>query len=60
MKIRFWGVRGSFAMTGRDFLRYGGNTSSVELVAASGERLNKSLKKILGQKSKKHFHLRQR
>jgi phosphoribosyl 1,2-cyclic phosphodiesterase len=39
LKIRFWGVRGSFAMPGRDFLRYGGNTSSVELVAASGQRL---------------------
>jgi phosphoribosyl 1,2-cyclic phosphodiesterase len=39
LKIRFWGVRGSFAMPGRDFLRYGGNTTSVELVAASGQRL---------------------
>jgi phosphoribosyl 1,2-cyclic phosphodiesterase len=39
VKIRFWGVRGSFAMSGREFLRYGGNTTSVELVAASGARL---------------------
>jgi phosphoribosyl 1,2-cyclic phosphodiesterase len=39
LKIRFWGVRGSFAMSGRDFLRYGGNTTSVELIAAAGERL---------------------
>lgn len=39
MKIRFWGVRGSFAMSGRDFLRYGGNTTSVELVASGGQRL---------------------
>ena len=39
MKIRFWGVRGSFAMSGRDFLRYGGNTTSVELVAEGGQRL---------------------
>ena len=39
MKIRFWGVRGSFAMSGRDFLRYGGNTSSVELLTDAGERL---------------------
>lgn len=39
MKLRFWGVRGAFAMSGRDFLRYGGNTPSVELVAATGERL---------------------
>jgi phosphoribosyl 1,2-cyclic phosphodiesterase len=39
VKIRFWGVRGSFAMSGRDFLRYGGNTTSVELVTAGGHRL---------------------
>ena len=39
MKIRFWGVRGSFAMSGRDFLRYGGNTTSVELVTKAGQRL---------------------
>jgi len=39
LRIRFWGVRGSFAMTGRDFLRYGGNTTSVELVTDAGERL---------------------
>ena len=39
MKLRFWGVRGSFAMCGRQFLRYGGNTTSVELVAESGKRL---------------------
>jgi phosphoribosyl 1,2-cyclic phosphodiesterase len=39
LKIRFWGVRGSFAMSGREFLRYGGNTTSVELVAATGDRL---------------------
>lgn len=39
MKIRFWGVRGSFAMSGREFLRYGGNTTSVELVTESRQRL---------------------
>jgi len=39
LKIRFWGVRGSFAMPGREFLRYGGNTTSVELVTNAGERL---------------------
>jgi phosphoribosyl 1,2-cyclic phosphodiesterase len=39
VKIRFWGVRGSFAMSGREFLRYGGNTTSVELVTDAGERL---------------------
>jgi phosphoribosyl 1,2-cyclic phosphodiesterase len=39
LKIRFWGVRGSFAMSGREFLRYGGNTTSVEFVTNAGQRL---------------------
>ena len=39
MKIRFWGVRGSFAVSGREFLRYGGNTTSVELLSDAGQRL---------------------
>lgn len=39
MKVRFWGVRGSFAMSGADFLRYGGNTTCVELRTEAGERL---------------------
>ena len=39
MKLRFWGVRGSFAMPGREFLRYGGNTSSIEIVTDVGQRL---------------------
>jgi phosphoribosyl 1,2-cyclic phosphodiesterase len=39
VKLRFWGVRGSFAMTGRDVLRYGGNTPSIELLTDAGERL---------------------
>lgn len=39
MKIRFWGARGSFAMCGRNYLRYGGNTCSTELVTDAGERL---------------------
>ncbi len=39
MKIRFWGTRGSFAMSGRNFLRYGGNTTCVELLDRAGGRL---------------------
>jgi len=39
VKIRFWGVRGSFAMSGAEFLRYGGNTTCVEIVTVLGERL---------------------
>jgi phosphoribosyl 1,2-cyclic phosphodiesterase len=39
VKLRFWGVRGSFAMSGREYLRYGGNTTSIELVTDAGQRL---------------------
>ncbi|MCG8420557.1 MAG: MBL fold metallo-hydrolase [Proteobacteria bacterium] len=39
MKLRYWGTRGSFAMSGADYLRYGGNTTAVEFVAANGRRL---------------------
>lgn len=38
MNIRFWGVRGSIAVSGPDILRTGGNTSCVEL-EHEGERL---------------------
>jgi len=36
MKIRFWGTRGSIAAPGPATIRYGGNTSCVELRAADG------------------------
>ena len=39
MKVRFWGVRGSFATPGPQFLRYGGNTTAVEVIADGGQRL---------------------
>lgn len=39
MKIRFWGTRGSFAMSGQSFLRYGGNTTCIELLDNRGDRL---------------------
>ncbi len=31
MKVKFWGVRGSIPTPGRQYTRYGGNTSCVEL-----------------------------
>jgi phosphoribosyl 1,2-cyclic phosphodiesterase len=31
MKVRFWGTRGSIATPGKSTMRYGGNTSCVEL-----------------------------
>ena len=36
MRVRFWGTRGSIAKPGKTTLRYGGNTSCVEVQAADG------------------------
>lgn len=36
MKVRFWGTRGSLATPGRDTLRYGGNTSCVQVIGDEG------------------------
>ena len=36
MQIRFWGTRGSIAQPGPATLRYGGNTSCIEVRAADG------------------------
>lgn len=39
MKVRFWGVRGSFATPGPLFLRYGGHTTCVEIINEAGQQL---------------------
>jgi len=39
LKVRFWGTRGSFAMSGTDYLRYGGNTTAVEVANRAGQRI---------------------
>ena len=39
MKIRFWGVRGSIPSPGPNTVRYGGNTTCVEIVNGAGTRL---------------------
>ncbi|RVT91100.1 GAF domain-containing protein [Sphingomonas crocodyli] len=39
MRVRFWGTRGSLAKPGPSTLRYGGNTSCVEVVSLGGTRL---------------------
>lgn len=39
MRVRFWGVRGSLPVPGPKTERYGGNTSCVEVRAASGTRV---------------------
>ncbi len=38
LKVRFWGVRGSISCPGAEYVRYGGNTSCLE-VMAGGRRL---------------------
>jgi len=39
MKVKFWGTRGSFAKPGPQTVRYGGNTSCVEIVSDLGTRI---------------------
>ena len=36
MHVRFWGTRGSIATPGPDTLRFGGNTSCVEVTTSAG------------------------
>jgi phosphoribosyl 1,2-cyclic phosphodiesterase len=36
MKVRFWGVRGSIASPGQNTLRYGGNTTCIEVRSDEG------------------------
>jgi CheY-like chemotaxis protein/phosphoribosyl 1,2-cyclic phosphodiesterase len=38
MRVRFWGTRGSIATPGPSTLRFGGNTSCVEVVTNAGQR----------------------
>ncbi len=39
MRVKFWGVRGSTPVPEQGFLRYGGNTSCVELIIDSGHKI---------------------
>jgi phosphoribosyl 1,2-cyclic phosphodiesterase len=39
MKVRFWGVRGSIAVSGKDTVEFGGNTSCLELRFGKKNRL---------------------
>ncbi len=38
MQVRFWGTRGSIATPGRQTVRFGGNTSCVEVLTSAGQR----------------------
>lgn len=37
MRVKFWGVRGSIAVSGPEYNRYGGDTACLEITGASGE-----------------------
>lgn len=37
MRLRLWGTRGSIAASGPDTVRYGGDTSSIELLTSDGD-----------------------
>lgn len=37
MLIKFWGARGSVPVSGKDYVRYGGDTTCVEIRSAGGE-----------------------
>jgi len=39
MRVRFWGTRGSLAKPGPSTIRYGGNTSCVEVTSPAGTRI---------------------
>lgn len=39
MKIRFWGVRGSIPSPGHNTVKYGGNTTCIEILTDDNERI---------------------
>lgn len=39
MKVRFWGTRGSIPAPGPETVRYGGNTTCIEVLADGGSRI---------------------
>ena len=39
MQVKFWGTRGSIPVPGNSTIRYGGNTSCVEVQSAAGTRV---------------------
>ncbi len=39
MKVRCWGARGSITVSGREFVRYGGDTSCLEVRSKAGDVL---------------------
>lgn len=68
MKIKIWGCRGSIATPGETTLRYGGNSTCVEIRTAEGEAAGQNIVvdagsgvRLLGKallREKKIFHIR--
>lgn len=64
MRIKCWGSRGSISVSGKDFVKYGGDTTCIEVQADSGEIVIidagtgiRRLGNDLLQRNKKEFHL---
>ncbi len=36
MIVRFWGVRGSIPVPGKETIKYGGNTTCIEVLTSEG------------------------
>ncbi|MFO7884970.1 MAG: MBL fold metallo-hydrolase [Desulfobacteraceae bacterium] len=39
MEIKCWGSRGSISVSGKEFIKYGGSTTCIEVTAGSGETI---------------------
>ncbi|NLH40080.1 MAG: MBL fold metallo-hydrolase [Elusimicrobia bacterium] len=39
MKIKFWGTRGSIPVSGREFLKYGGSTTCLEIIDKNNDSI---------------------
>ncbi|HAX62178.1 MAG TPA: MBL fold metallo-hydrolase [Elusimicrobia bacterium] len=39
MIVKFWGVRGSIPVSGKEYLKYGGSTTCVEITTKNGETI---------------------
>ena len=39
MIVKFWGARGSIPVSGKEYLKYGGSTTCVEITTKAGETI---------------------
>ncbi|QWR78285.1 MBL fold metallo-hydrolase [Candidatus Magnetomonas plexicatena] len=64
MLIRCWGSRGSIPVSGKEYLKYGGDTTCIEIMTESGDRLIidtgsgiRELGKKLIEENQTRFHI---